>query len=59
MIKKAATVELEPSQWACLFLMLHNAAPMVPGCLWDETDAIEKALVKALKAGDIIDHKPA
>ena len=53
--KLTATISLEPAQWACLFLMISQAAPIVPGCLWDETDAIEKAISSALK-GDIIDY---
>ena len=53
MEKLTATISLEPAQWACLFLMLHNSAPMVPGCLWEETDAIEKTISNALKGASI------
>ena len=56
--KLTATISLERAQWACLFLMISQAAPTVPGCLWDETDAIEKAISGALGSaykGDIID----
>ena len=38
------TATLTVDQWALLFSLIHQAAPMLPTPCWDVTDLIEKTL---------------